>query len=184
MVPGPNQLCESCGKESSTLLDARVRLTDKWPKGHWVFLCPECQAKYGVGLDNESIIIYQKCFGRIFEIRGRYKMSPEVIQSFIAGARNQAAPDEEWKITLIGEIAYHLSLQSELLKAHTDHLGVIVDEMRKSVLKAKEQFEWCKCGHAKENHKESDNFTCSFEDCLCLKFRKEENDGPKDNSSL
>lgn len=168
MTPEPNQVCENCGKKSRIIIDSRVLQTEKWPKDHWVFLCPACHLRFGKGFGEDDIVIYTRIFGNLLEVRKEYKMDPETIKEFISGCRGDIERSDEWKLILTGEIAYHLSLQSQLIRAQNECIEAFVEEMRKNQRLEKEKTRWCKCGHP--FHQD----ICTYEDCLCVVFTLKE----------
>jgi hypothetical protein len=69
--PNPNQECESCGKKDCvSLMDVQVKLTEKWPKGKWLYLCFLCYEIYKLEKPSpETLTVYQKFNGRYFEVK-------------------------------------------------------------------------------------------------------------------
>jgi uncharacterized protein YlaI len=69
MKPSPNQGCEICGAVGFQLFDARVKQSKYGNRGHWVFMCETCHKEWGLGTEEENLVVYQKFFWQYREVR-------------------------------------------------------------------------------------------------------------------
>jgi hypothetical protein len=131
LIPTARQDCEACGERAlDTVFDARVKRTNEWPKGHWMFLCDVCHFIYGLGYDPENLVLYKKGYDEFHEILGEISMSSQSIREAVRRMATASDPKEEAKIFLIGEIGIQLSLMvSEQTKA-AQYAQATLQEMR------------------------------------------------------
>jgi hypothetical protein len=73
-VPSINQACEICEKaDNFELFDARVKQGPYGAKGHWVYICKTCHEEWGLGIDGENLMVFQRFFGKYREVKWKEK---------------------------------------------------------------------------------------------------------------
>ena len=128
-APSFDQNCEVCKiKAPPVLFDARVRKGEYGARGHWIYMCPVCHIKHGIGYDSDSIIVYQKFASRYFEVRKEFELDIASIRSAVMNFRQESSREEEWKIFLLGEIAIQLAVSNNQQKEMNEYLKSLTEK--------------------------------------------------------
>lgn len=135
--PNPNQKCEICGKSPLPYCyDGRLRNGPHGPKGHWAYLCPSCHLVFGIGFDEDNLIIFKRVFQRFFEVKGEYGMTPEEVRNTVSkfrdSIRDNSSRENDAFIVLIGEGIIKLGEISTALNHQNEYLHTIAQHLTKA----------------------------------------------------
>lgn len=133
MKPTPDEKCEACGTgDLSILFDGRVKRTEVWPKGHWVFLCPRCHFLYGLGYGYDDLVIYEKTYQGYKEVIKRFYMDSNTLTQAIRSFAAKCDPNDEAQVVLLGEIGVQLALLVRGQAETNGHLQRIGNELNRA----------------------------------------------------